>query len=159
MHTRVSADQDLISPDADEFMMLRDVFNILQDVSDDTVRLEVPSGKSVMLPQSAMLAMRQVVDVLAHNKAVLITEVRRHLTLDQVAGLLKLPLTHVTRIVDNGELVVTLEHGIPSVTLADLLAFIDARARQRSNALCELTQLSQKMGFYQPSDRNRTDDS
>jgi hypothetical protein len=148
MQARLAVDHNLISPDADELSALRDALRILQDLPDDLVQLDVPHGTSVQIPVSAVHAMRHVIDVLANGSAVAITQVGRRLTLGQVATLLNLPLSHVTRIIDNGELAVSHDAGIPGVALDNLLTFVNARAAQRREALNELTRLSEELGLY-----------
>jgi excisionase family DNA binding protein len=148
MHARIAIDRNLISPEEDELTALLDILRILEDVPDELVHIDVLNGTSVRLPASAVHALRHIIDAMAHDAPVAVTQVGRRLMLSQVAELLNLPLSHVTRIVDSGELPAIRDDGVTSVAFDDLLAFIHARAVQRRDALNELTRLSEELGLY-----------
>jgi len=148
MHTRVAFNTSVISPEDDDLAALHDALRVLEDAPDDTVLLGTGNGANVNLPASAVQAIRQVINVMAHDTVIVISEVGKHLTFNQVAGLLNLPISHVSRILDNDELAVVHVDGIPLVAIDDLLAFIRARSTQREEALNELTRLSEELGLY-----------
>jgi len=98
-------------------------------------------GEEIMLPDSIYQALRQVIHMMASGQVISLVPYNLHLSTIQASDLLNVsrPGTH------------------RRVQFQDLMQYKKQRDAQRHQALSELTELSQELGFYTPEDDRLTE--
>ena len=118
---------------ADQARPAADVAEAMAGQSADGIVLAFPDGRRVALPESLIDIMRVSATELANGNAVTVLPADAVLTPAEVGELLGLSRPFVVRLLDEGE---TPSERLPSsrhrrVRLADVLAFVERRARRR----------------------------
>jgi hypothetical protein len=131
---------------------LHEVARVLASASDDSVTLVLPDGRSLDLPESAVVALRFVVEAMSTNRAVVVSPVEQRLTPERAAHILNVSDEDFESILNEGDIPVTALGSLRQIALKDLLVYKHKRDETRRDALREMTRLSQEMGFYQPGE-------
>ena len=112
----------------------------LEQSKPDAYKLVSPSGEVTELPESVLLLLGRVIEVLARGDA---------LTVVQVVYLLNVWRQYFVRLLDDGRLPFRKTGTHRRVRIEDVLAYARQRDRDRMASLDDLAQLSQDYGGYQ----------
>jgi excisionase family DNA binding protein len=108
-------------------------------------KLIAPDGHELPLPASMYEVLRQAAHQLAAGLAVSIVPIGTRLSTQQAADLLGVSRPHVVKLLKQGEIDYTMTGKHRRVLLADVLAYRDRQAARRSEALDELSRLSEDL--------------
>jgi excisionase family DNA binding protein len=99
----------------------------------------------VEMPASAFDALKFVVEAMAHGQTIVLMPRGRVLTTQEAADLLHVSRPHVVKLCDEGVLGYEKVGSHRRLTIDDVLAYREARARERREHLRELTRVSQEI--------------
>jgi excisionase family DNA binding protein len=99
----------------------------------------------VEVPGSAFEALKFVVEAMAKGQTIVLMPHGRVLTTQEAADLLHVSRPHLVKLCDAGHLPYERVGSHRRLRIEDVLEYRDMRARERDNALTELTRLSQKL--------------
>lgn len=148
---------DIQSPDLDhgpiaapdtELTALREIAHLLGESDDAGPKLLTTSGEAVPLPPTLLRIVRHVARQLARDQAVVVESIDNRLTPHQAAEVIGVPIQHVIKLLDDGQLPFVTEGIIQWLARDDVLAYRDRFRRQRREALREMTRLGQEWGMY-----------
>jgi excisionase family DNA binding protein len=100
----VADEREPIAPTEAERDGLEELNRLLKERGPLGWSLLGPNGDRIALPEAALRALRQVTDVLAQDRVVVVRRMSRQLTVDQAADLLELPSAEVASLIDRGVL-------------------------------------------------------
>lgn len=146
-----SKHEPIIAAD-DDASALHEAACALAGVTDVAVTLALADGTVIELPESAVAALRQVVEAMSANRAIVISPVDKQLTPKQAAQMLNVPDDYFESVLKDGDIPFTTSGTRQYIALEDLLVYKRQRDAARREALREMTRLSQEMGFYQPGE-------
>jgi excisionase family DNA binding protein len=106
------------------------------------------AGDPTPLPTSVADALRQIVHLLAHTRAVTILPADAQLTTQQAADLLNVSRPYLIRLLDQGAIPYTRTGAHRRIRPADVLAYQQRRDAEQGEALDALTRMSQEFGLY-----------
>lgn len=137
----------------DQRERLAALMELLQDVTpepSDTggYKLVSPTGDVTELPESALLLLERISEVLARGDAITIVPVGKELTTQQAANILNVSRQYVVRLLDDGRIPYHKTGTHRRIRMQDLLAYKRQRDRDRQASLDDLSQLSQDFGGY-----------
>jgi excisionase family DNA binding protein len=112
------------------------------------LKLEGANGEAVMIPDSALQALCQVVHHLASGRAVTLVPAGRELTTQEAADILNVSRPHLIKLLEQGDIPFVRTGTHRRIQLSDLMAYKRQRDTQRHEALSRLTQMSQELGLY-----------
>ncbi len=115
--------------------------------SGSVVTLQV-GGEPAVLPESIVVALRNIIAHLDRGASVHIVPSDRQLSLREVGSVLGVSREFVRRLVAAGELNALKVGTHHRVTLGDVLAYKERRDRRRRSALGELHEQSVELGAY-----------
>lgn len=121
----------------------------LEQSKPDAYKLVSPSGEVTELPESVLLLLGRVIEVLARGDALTVVPVGKELTTQQAANLLNVSRQYFVRLLDDGRLPFRKTGTHRRVRIEDVLAYARQRDRDRMASLDDLAQLSQDYGGYQ----------
>jgi excisionase family DNA binding protein len=105
-----------------------------------------PIGEEpVELPVSAFEALKFVVEAMAKGQTILLMPRGRVLTTQAAAELLHISRPHLVKLCDEGVLPFERVGSHRRLRIEDVLAYRDARAQDRDDALTRLTRISQQL--------------
>jgi len=111
-------------------------------------RIVGPMGESTPVPETVLLALERVVELLGRGDAITVIPVGKDLTTQQAADLLNVSRQYLVRLVDDGRISCIRTGKHRRIRVRDLLAFKRKRDRERRAALGELTHISEELGGY-----------
>jgi excisionase family DNA binding protein len=107
-------------------------------------------GERTELPNSAVEALRIIVDALARGQSVMLVPHDKDLTSQEAADMLRVSRPHLIKVLDRGEIPFHRVGTHRRIKLEDMLAYQERRDAEREAALSELTRLSEELpGGYQ----------
>lgn len=110
-----------------------------------TVRVVGSHGEMVELPESAVRALKLVVEGMAQGQTITLVAHGKELTTQEAAELLHVSRPHLVKLLDDGAIA---HHKVGThrrVALEDVLAYRQQRASTRRSKLDELTRLSEEL--------------
>jgi excisionase family DNA binding protein len=140
-------DDEPIVATEDERPALNKIEDVLKNVH-SIPKLVSPDGEKIELPRSVLDALQQVVNELAHERAVAIVPVNKELTTQEAADLLNVSRPYLIKLLEQGELPFFKLGTHRRIRLDDLMEYRKRRDEERERGLAELTQLSQEYGLY-----------
>ena len=111
-------------------------------------KLVSPSGEVTEVPESALLLLARVIEVLTRGDAITVVPVGKELTTQQAANILNVSRQYLVRLLDDGRIPYRKTGTHRRVRMEDLLAYKRQRDRDRMASLDDLAQLSQDFGGY-----------
>ena len=108
-----------------------------------------PGGERIALPDSIYQILRDVVRLLASNTPVTLAPADHELTTQQAAHLLNVSRPYLVKLLESGEIPFHRVGSHRRVRLQDLLQYRQRRDEARTQALDELTGLSDELGLYE----------
>ncbi len=108
----------------------------------ETPKLVGSQGQEMVLPESLVSLLRQVVHQLARHKVVTVV------TTQEAAELLNLSRPYLIRLLDRGAIPYTRTGTHRRIRFDDLMRYKAERDAAREQALDELTRINQEMGLY-----------
>ena len=114
---------------------------------DGTPKLVGGQGQEMVLPESVVALLRQIVHQLARHKVVSIVPCNRELTTQEAAELLHVSRPYLIRLLDQGAIPYTRTGTHRRIGLDDLMGYKAERDAARERALDELGRLNHEMGL------------
>src|SRR5258708_5265274 len=114
----------------------------------ETPKLVGAQGQEMVLTESLVALLRQVVHQLARHKVVTIVPLNRELTTQEAAELLNVSRPYLIRLLDQGAIPYTRTGTHRRIRFDDLMRYKAERDAAREQALDELTRINQEMGLY-----------
>jgi excisionase family DNA binding protein len=111
-------------------------------------RLTTEDGTVVDLPGPVAEALTEMLTAAADGERVLVLRAPENLTTEQAAAVLGVSRPTVVRLVDTGKLQARMVGTHRRLALADVLAYREASARRRRNALDEMADDAEDLGLY-----------
>jgi excisionase family DNA binding protein len=134
-----------VAPTPEETDLLREIdqYRPRKPKKQAMAKLIAPDGHELPLPASMYEVLRQAAHQLAAGLAVSIVPIGMKLSTQQAADLLGVSRPHVVKLLKQGEIDYTMTGKHRRVLLADVLAYRDRQAARRSEALDDLSRLSE----------------
>jgi excisionase family DNA binding protein len=114
----------------------------------ETPKLVGAQGQEIVLPESVVALLQQVVHQLARQKVVMIIPLNRELTTQEAAELLGVSRPYLIRLLDQDAIPYTRTGTHRRIRFDDLMRYKAERDAVREQALDELVRLNQEMGLY-----------
>lgn len=111
-------------------------------------KLLSPSGEVTELPESALILLERVIEVLARGDALTVVPVGKELTTQQAANLLNVSRQYLVRLLDDGRIPHHKTGTHRRIRIEDLLTYKRQRDQERMTSLDDLSALSQDLGGY-----------
>lgn len=111
-------------------------------------RLVGPDGTSIVLPPSVFFVLERVAEVMARGDSITIVPVGREVTTQQAADLLNVSRQYLVRLLDEGRIPFRKTGTHRRVRIEDVLAFREARDKDRRAGLRELSRMTEEFGGY-----------
>ena len=140
-------DDEPIAATEDERPALNKIENILKNVH-SIPKLVSPDGEKIELPRAVLDALQQVVNELAHERAVAIVPVNKELTMQEAADLLNVSRPYLIKLLEQGELPFFKVGSHRRIRLDDLMEYRKRHHEAQKHAINEIAQLSQEYGIY-----------
>ena len=112
------------------------------------VRITSDDGTALDLPDQVLDALAEVLDATAHGEEALVLRTPNNLTTQQAASLLGVSRPTVVRLIESGKLTAHMVGTHRRVSLVDVLAHGEATARNRREAINEMTRDAEDLGLY-----------
>ena len=112
----------------------------IQDADDNTRQIE--------LPTSSLTLLMSILGELALGNAVQVVPVHAELTTQEAANILNVSRPHMVKLLEEGKLRFHKTGRHRRVLFADLMQYKDQRDNESHNAMQELADHSQELGFY-----------
>ena len=106
------------------------------------------SGEVIKLPKSVLIALRQIVYQMLHDRVVGIVAVNRSLTTQEAADILNVSRPYLVKLLEEGQIPFTKIGAHRRIEFDDLMDYKKRRDAERSQQLTKLTQMSQELGLY-----------
>lgn len=119
------------------------------DRPDARCSLVGPRGESIELPEPIFHILARVAEVLARGDAITVVPVHQELTTQQAADLLNISRQYLVRLLEDGKIPYARTGKHRRLRIDDVLAYKQARDRERTESLDELASLSQELGGYE----------
>ena len=107
-----------------------------------------PKGESIALPESVFYVLERVAEVLARGDSITVVPVGREVTTQQAADLLNVSRQYLVRLLDENRLPFRKTGKHRRLRIEDVLAFKQARDKDRRAGLRELSLMTQELGGY-----------
>ncbi len=109
-----------------------------------------PKGESLAIPASVFYVLERVAEVLARGDSITVVPVGKEVTTQQAADLLNVSRQYLVRLLDDHRMPFRKVGKHRRLRIEDVLAFKEARDKDRRAGLRELSQLTQELGGYDP---------
>lgn len=132
------------SSEADQFDELLGHIDVLFEANQKPYLL-CPDGERLELPDSALEALRVIIEAMADGRSITLVPHGKDLTSQEAADTLHVSRPHLIKVLDRGELPFHLVGTHRRIRIEDVLAYRDRRDAERDAALRELTRLSEEL--------------
>ena len=148
METKTTADTPYGIPSERDAALADRAGRALEALIDSTQPVSARfGGETVDLPTPAVRLLREILDRMAHGKAVALTALDAELTTRQAAELLQVSRTHLVQLLDAGRIPCRMVGSHRRVRAEDILAWRRKTESRRREALDELTARDQELGL------------
>jgi excisionase family DNA binding protein len=138
-------DRGPIAPSAVELPELRRLHRLVEEQHGCRLGIVAASGETIELPVSALRALRQAVDALAHDAVIVVRRMTKDLLPDEAAEVLNVPPDFVVRLQDEGVLPAHVKEGLRRVGFDDVIEYKRQRDARRMSILSDMAQESQEL--------------
>ncbi len=143
----------LLTPNPNDQVLAANSANAISSVLGETLRAELSLTvgqeiRVVPIPLSILESLGQLMLHLSEGNAVTIAPVHMELTTQQAADILGVSRPYLVQLLEEGKIPFRKPHSHRRVRLLDVLEYKAKEEKARHEALDELAQLSQEMGFY-----------
>lgn len=107
-----------------------------------------PKGERIALPESLFYVLERVAEVLARGDSITLVPVGREVTTQQAADLLNVSRQYLVRLLDEKRIPFRKTGKHRRLRIEDVLAFKQARDKDRRAGLRELSQMTEAFGGY-----------
>jgi excisionase family DNA binding protein len=107
-----------------------------------------PSGDPISIPGSVFYVLERVAEVMARGDSVTVVPVGKEVTTQQAADLLNVSRQYLVRLLDEGRIGCRRTGKHRRLRIEDVLAFKEARDKDRRAGLRELSRVTQGLGGY-----------
>jgi excisionase family DNA binding protein len=114
-------------------------------------------GEEIPLPDSVKRALRQVIHLMAAGRAISLVPHDRHYRSQEAADLLNISRPYLYTLLQQGQIPYIMVGTHRRIQFEDLMAYKQKRDSQRRQALTELADLSQDLGFYTAAEPSSTE--
>ena len=104
-----------------------------------------PDGERLALPDSALEALRVIIEAMAHGRSITLVPHDKELTSQEAADMLHVSRPHLIKLLDRGELPCHRVGTHRRIRIEDVLAYRDRRDAEREAALSDLARLSEEL--------------
>ena len=132
------------SSEADRFHELREHADAIFGGNEKPYLLS-SAGERIELPDSALEALRVIIETIAQGRSITLVPHGKELTSQEAADILHVSRPHLIKVLDRGELPFHLVGTHRRIKIEDVLAYGDRRDAERDAALRELTRLSEEL--------------
>lgn len=133
----------------DERLALHEIRKMLNSAEQpDVPRLVGPNGEELLLPESLVNLLRQLVSDLAQGQVVTLVLSGKELTTQQAADLLNVSRPYLIKLLEQGEIPFVRTGTHRRISFADIMQYKGRRDASRRKDLASLTQMSQEVGLY-----------
>ncbi len=128
-----------------------DLFNELRDHADaifggsQKPYLLSSAGERIELPESAIEALKLIIEVMAHGRSITLVPHGKELTSQEAADILHVSRPHLIKLLDRGEIPFHRVGAHRRIRIEDVLAYRDRRDAERDAALNDLARLSEEL--------------
>ncbi len=112
------------------------------------VQLTNAEGEAVEIPDSLRPAMRQLAELAAKNKVIVLSAMDKALTTQQAADVLNVSRPYLIKLLDEGTIPYSMVGSHRRIQYDDLMAFHAVWYAERKQILAELTRQGEEMGGY-----------
>lgn len=113
-----------------------------------SIQLRGADGRTFDMPTPVYALLNRILPVLAQGDAVSIVEVHKELTIQAAANLLNVSRPFFLKLLDSGVLPYLRVGTRRRVRLGDVLAYQDARSKERRAYLAQMSEVAQRAGAY-----------
>jgi len=117
-------------------------------LAESGVRLANAEGETVEIPESLRPTMRQLAELLAANKVIVLSAMDKALTTQQAADILNVSRPYLIKLLDEGAIPHTMVGTHRRIQYDDLMTFHATWYAERKAILDELTREAEEMGGY-----------
>jgi excisionase family DNA binding protein len=132
------------SSEAERFNELRDQIDAMFD-GPQKPHLLGSNGECIDLPDSALEALRVIIEAMAEGRSITLVPHGKELTSQEAADILHVSRPHLIKLLERGRLPFHLVGTHRRIKIEDVLTFRDRRDAERDAALRELTRLSEEL--------------
>ena len=104
-----------------------------------------PDGERIELPDSALEALRVIIETMAQGRSITLVPHDKELTSQEAADILHVSRPHLIKLLDRGDLPFHRVGTHRRIRIEDVLAYRGRRDAEREAALGELARLSQEL--------------
>lgn len=115
-------------------------------------------GEEILLPDSIYQALCQIIHMMAAGQVISLVPYNLHLSSQQASDLLNVSRPHLYKLLDRGDIPYIKVGTHRRIQFQNLMKYKQQRDSDRRQALSELTELSQELGFYTPETNRLKDD-
>ncbi len=121
---------------------------IIALLAEPSVQLTNAAGEAVEIPDSLRPAIRQLAELAAKNKIIVLSAMDRALTTQQAADILNVSRPYLIKLLDEGAIPYTMVGSHRRVPYDDLMASHAVWYAERKRILDEMTREGEEMGGY-----------
>ncbi|MDQ3655833.1 MAG: excisionase family DNA-binding protein [Chloroflexota bacterium] len=136
-----------VAPDT-ELEVLQRAARALNQSESGSFKLITNNGQEIEVPLTLLRVLRLGAEMLALDRAVVLDSLGRQITPHEAAELLRVPITYLVKLLDDGTLPFTRDGDFRRLSLDDVLTYRQLRDQQRHAALDEMTRMGQEWGLY-----------
>lgn len=148
MIAAIDRDRATVIPEDDDARVFRNLERMMLKTN---ARLVGPEGQETEIPSKMYTMMLTFANLLAKNKAVLVTAMDKDLTTQEAALFLGVTRPTVVTLLERGEIPFTRVGKHRRIALNDLAQYREQRYNERRRLLDEFTQLTEELGGYDVS--------
>jgi excisionase family DNA binding protein len=147
MPTKIDTPETVLRTESPEVDTLAELGQHLAAILNGTrtAHLLEPDGHTIELPDSALEALKLIVDALARGQSITLVPHDKELTTQAAAELLRVSRPHLIKLLEAGELPFHRVGTHRRIRIEDVFAYRDRRDQTRKTALDELARVSEEL--------------
>jgi len=138
---------DVAVPTEAEVRMAEESGRILAAYAQDQLRVHLDNGQALVLPKSVARLLTHILTEMSEGNAVTLIPIHAEMTTQEAADFLNVSRPHLISLLEKGEIPFHKVGTHRRVRFRDIRAYKDRLQADRSRALDDLAELSQKLGM------------